>query len=384
MSDIYVIIEDEDPVKLVDSVEKGDTGPTGPVGPKGPAGSDANVTNANVNAAISTNSWATRTALGLGNAALATTSTGGNGTADSGKVATFNSVGGISFGDTTAHVGNAVSAFSFSGNAVVATSISGYGGQFFSTSGVALTANSGSANAADIYSATGTGAAIYSEGNAVGCYCHSEGGPGLFAYSGDGTGAISVSYAATYHHEFGDPVSLDTDNRSFVARVLGAFGWFRGAYTSRIQAASTLTADRIWTVPDLVDSNFVGDVATQTLTNKTLTNPSVTNYTESVVSIGTVTTSHTLALTNGTRQRVRLTASTACTFTMPTATDGKSFVLEVEQAATTGLGTAIFTGVDWGAAGAPTITPTAGKMDIVTFMSNGTKWFGAYNQGFTY
>lgn len=74
---------------------QGPTGATGATGPQGPAGSDANVTNANVNAAISTNSGATRTALGLGNAALATTSTGGNGAADSGKVAAYDSTGNI-------------------------------------------------------------------------------------------------------------------------------------------------------------------------------------------------------------------------------------------------------------------------------------------------
>lgn len=105
---------------------------------------------------------------------------------------------------------------------------------------------------------------------------------------------------------------------------------------------------------------------------------------EGVVSMGTVTTSHTIDITNGTRYRVRLTASTACTFTMPTATDGKSFTLEVEQAAATGNGTATFTSVDWGTAGAPTITATAGKMDIITFMANGSKWFGSYAKGYTY
>ena len=122
---------------------------------------------------------------------------------------------------------------------------------------------------------------------------------------------------------------------------------------------------------------------TQTLTNKTATNPTITNYTESVVAIGTVTSSNTIALTSGTVQTATLTASTACTFTMPTATAGKSFVLLLKQAATTGAGTATFTGVKWGTAGAPTITATAGKMDILTFISDGNSWFGSVAQGFT-
>jgi hypothetical protein len=113
------------------------------------------------------------------------------------------------------------------------------------------------------------------------------------------------------------------------------------------------------------------------------TNPTITNYVESVVAIGTVTTASTLALTSGTVQTATLTASTACTFTMPTATAGKSFVLLLKQAASTGNGTATFTGVKFGASGAPTITATAGKMDILTFIADGTNWYGTAAQGYT-
>jgi hypothetical protein len=129
--------------------------------------------------------------------------------------------------------------------------------------------------------------------------------------------------------------------------------------------------------------SIVRETDTQTLTNKTLTNPTVTNYVESVVAIGTVTSSSTLSLTSGTVQTATLTASTACTFTMPTATAGKSFVLLLKQAAATGNGTATFTGVKFGTAGAPTITATAGKMDILTFIADGTNWYGSIAQGYT-
>ena len=114
-----------------------------------------------------------------------------------------------------------------------------------------------------------------------------------------------------------------------------------------------------------------------------ITNPTINNYTEGVVAIGTVTSSNTLALTNGTVQTATLTASTACTFTMPTATAGKSFILLLKQAASTGGGSATFTGVKWNALGAPTITTTAGKMDILTFVADGTNWYGSYTQGYT-
>ena len=128
---------------------------------------------------------------------------------------------------------------------------------------------------------------------------------------------------------------------------------------------------------------IVGTSDSQTLTSKTLTNPTVNNYTEGVVSIGTVTTSSTLDLTNGTLQTATLTASTACTFTMPTATAGKSFVLLLKQAASTGNGTATFTSVKWNNAGTPTVTATAGKMDIFSFFADGTNWYGTYTQGYT-
>lgn len=129
--------------------------------------------------------------------------------------------------------------------------------------------------------------------------------------------------------------------------------------------------------------DVVGTTDTQGLTNKTLTNPTVTNYVESVVAIGTVSSSSTLSLTNGTVQTATLTASTACTFTMPTATAGKSFILLLKQAASTGNGTATFTGVKWSAAGTPTMTATAGKMDIFSFVSDGTNWYGNVTQGYT-
>ena len=129
--------------------------------------------------------------------------------------------------------------------------------------------------------------------------------------------------------------------------------------------------------------DVVGTSDTQGLTNKTLTNPTVTNYVETVVAIGTVTSAHTLVLTSGTVQTATLTASTACTFTMPTATAGKSFILLLKQAASTGNGTATFTGVKYNVAGTPTVTATAGKMDIFSFVADGTNWYGNVVQGYT-
>ena len=126
----------------------------------------------------------------------------------------------------------------------------------------------------------------------------------------------------------------------------------------------------------------VTETGTQTLTNKTLTNPTINNYTEGTVAIGTVTTSHTFDLTSGTLQTATLTASTACTFTMPTASSGKSFLLVLNQAATTGNGTATFTSVLWAGGSAPTVTAAAGSIDMFSFVSDGTSWYGAVTQDF--
>jgi len=140
----------------------------------------------------------------------------------------------------------------------------------------------------------------------------------------------------------------------------------------------TVTATTAITLPT------TGTLATlagaEGLTNKTLTNPTVTNYVESVVAIGNSGTSQTLSLTSGTVQTVTMTGN--CTFTMPTATAGKSFILIATQDGT-GSRTATFTSVKWPAGTAPTLTTTATTgRDILTFVADGTNWYGTYAQAF--
>ena len=115
-------------------------------------------------------------------------------------------------------------------------------------------------------------------------------------------------------------------------------------------------------------------------TSPTINNPTVTNYVESVVAIGNSGTTQTLSLTNGTVQTVTMTGN--CTFTMPTATAGKSFILIATQDGT-GSRTAVFTSVKFAGGVAPTLTTTATTgVDILTFVANGTSWFGTYAQAF--
>jgi hypothetical protein len=115
-------------------------------------------------------------------------------------------------------------------------------------------------------------------------------------------------------------------------------------------------------------------------TSPTINNPTVTNYVESVVAIGNSGTSQTLSLTNGTVQTVTMTGN--CTFTMPTATAGKSFILIAVQDGT-GSRTATFTSVKWAGGTAPTLTTTATTgRDIFTFVADGTNWYGTVAQAF--
>ena len=134
--------------------------------------------------------------------------------------------------------------------------------------------------------------------------------------------------------------------------------------------------------PPAIGSTTPNTGAFTTLTSSTSFVP--TAYTETIVASGTVGASATLAITAGTILTATLTSATACTFTMPTATAGKSFTLLLKQPASGTATTATFTGVKWGSIGAPTITATVGKLDILAFIADGTNWYGTASQGYTY
>ena len=206
-------------------------------------------------------------------------------------------------------------------------------------------------------------------------------------------------------------VNTITVENNDTAAVTITVGYVNGANT-RVIAKVTLQVGDTWTTSGAYDTNgnlkqILGTVnlATQVTgtlavanggtgattstgsgsvvlgTSPTVNNPTVTNYTESVVAIGNSGTTQTLSLTNGTVQTVTLTGN--CTFTMPTATAGKSFILIVVQDGTGGR-TATFTSVKWPGGTAPTITTTATTgRDILTFVADGTNWYGTFAQNFS-
>lgn len=102
------------------------------------------------------------------------------------------------------------------------------------------------------------------------------------------------------------------------------------------------------------------------------------SFTESVVANGNSGTSKTLSLASGTVHTCTLTGN--CTFTMPTTTAGKSFNMFLN----TGSGnyTASFSGVRWADSATPTATILANKVDIYSFTSDGSYWYGSFSQNY--
>lgn len=120
---------------------------------------------------------------------------------------------------------------------------------------------------------------------------------------------------------------------------------------------------------------------TSTLTNKTIEAGTFTNgYTEEVVTANT-STAYTVDLANGSVQILTLTGN--CTFTFPTATAGRSFIMILKQDGTGSRTVTWPAAVKWPSGTAPTITSTASKSDKYIFTADGTNWIGS-NAGQNY
>lgn len=115
-------------------------------------------------------------------------------------------------------------------------------------------------------------------------------------------------------------------------------------------------------------------------TAPTLSNPTITAYLETAPAIANSSTAVTISLSSGTVLSYTLTGN--CTFTMPTATSGTSFIVKLIQDGTGGR-TATFTSVKWPGGTAPTITTTATTgTDILSFVCINSVWYGTAAQAF--
>ena len=102
----------------------------------------------------------------------------------------------------------------------------------------------------------------------------------------------------------------------------------------------------------------------------------VTGYKETHTDNGNTGTSQTIDISDSTLQTYTLTGN--CTFTMPTADAGRSFTMFLKTGA--GSFTATFTGAKFPSNTSPVITTDANRMDIITFYSDGTNWYGSIQQ----
>lgn len=117
----------------------------------------------------------------------------------------------------------------------------------------------------------------------------------------------------------------------------------------------------------------------KTFVDAILNDPLLEGYTEATSDLGSSGTSKTISISAATSLKCTLTGN--CTFTMPTAVNGKSFTLRLHTGTGGFIGT--FVGVRWPGGVTPVITTTANRMDLVSFVSDGTRWYGSILQDFT-
>lgn len=114
--------------------------------------------------------------------------------------------------------------------------------------------------------------------------------------------------------------------------------------------------------------------SSSSLGNVTLVNTTVNNYTEILYSN---TGNTTVALTNGTIQKITTSGST--TITLPASVSGKSFSILVYYAAADALTWAGGSTLKWSQGVTPTPTSATGKYDLFSFVQDGTNTYGIVN-----
>lgn len=120
-------------------------------------------------------------------------------------------------------------------------------------------------------------------------------------------------------------------------------------------------------------------ISNATINTSTANNPQINAYTEGIT-LGYTNTGNAFTINIATSTIVTANLTANCTFTMPSNTAGKSFILLLK----TGSGgyTGTFTGVKFVGNTAPTITTSNNSMDILTFVADGQNWYGNYAQNY--
>jgi len=196
----------------------------------------------------------------------------------------------------------------------------------------------------------------------------------LLASNGATTNVSTFSAGTT-----GFTPSSATSGAVTLAGTLAIANGGTNATTASITSFNNITGYTASGATGTTSTNLVFSTS-PTITTPVLTNPTVTAYLETAPAIANSGTAVTLALASGTVLSYTLTGN--CTFTMPTATSGTSFIIRLIQDAT-GSRTATFTGVKWPGGTVPTITTTASTgVDIISFVCIAAVWYGNAAQAF--
>jgi hypothetical protein len=196
----------------------------------------------------------------------------------------------------------------------------------------------------------------------------------LLASNGATTNVSTFSAGTT-----GFTPSSATSGAVTLAGTLAIANGGTNATTASITSFNNITGYTASGATGTTSTNLVFSTS-PTITTPVLTNPTVTAYLETAPAIANSGTAVTLALASGTVLSYTLTGN--CTFTMPTATSGTSFIIRLIQDAT-GSRTATFTGVKWPGGTVPTITTTASTgVDIISFVCIASVWYGNAAQAF--
>ena len=161
----------------------------------------------------------------------------------------------------------------------------------------------------------------------------------------------------------------------------GFVGDLTGDVTGNVSGtAATVTgaAHAIITSPGTLPGLTMGGAIA--MADNAITTPEFTDYAETVNAIGDTAASQSIDITLGNVHTCTLAVGTTTfTFDNPAVTGkGCSFTLITTQDATGSRGITWPASVDWSAATAPTLTATANRTDIFTFVTynGGTNWIG--------